>query len=128
MHVNDYVEAAYEVLSGSDKPAHVLTELKRHLKERGLEKMYPRILRGLQSKIERKNKSVVPKVVVARKKDLERYKKEINAALKRFETDIEPEIQIDEHIIGGFVATGKNERIDHSFKSKLLHAYHRVTH
>lgn len=123
MYTKDYVQAAYEVLREKDDSQGTLRALKTYLKNRGLLSMYPQILRGLIDKIERKNKSLIPTVTVAREKDLKRFKKEIETATKEFGNNDEYKTVIDTAIIGGYVVKGSNRHIDQSYKSKLLQAY-----
>lgn len=124
MYTKDYVEATYKVLAENEDTKHVLGSLSVYLKKRGLLKLYPAILRGLEAKVIHKEKSLVPRIIVAREKDVERHKTEIQAYMSEERT---PHITIDPTIIGGFIIKTKGTYIDHSHKSKLLQAYHRIT-
>lgn len=123
MYTKDYIQATYEVLQGKDDSKQVLHALEEYLRKRGLTKMYPQILRGLQEKILRKNKYGIPKVVVAREKDLQTFTTDIASALERLGTGGEHETVVDQSVIGGFIVRGAREQIDKSYKTKLLHAY-----
>ena len=59
----------------------MLINLKTYLKKRGLLKLHPRILRGLIEKVQNSEKSEVPKVILARSSDQERYKDAISETL-----------------------------------------------
>lgn len=124
MYTKDYVEATYKVLTENGDTKHVLGSLSSYLKKRGLLKLYPAILRGLEAKVVRKEKNLVPRITVAREKDLERHKAEIQTYTGE---DSTPQVTIDPTIIGGFIIKTKGTYIDQSHKSKLLQAYHRVT-
>ena len=126
MHIKEYTEAAYEsITQGMDVEA-VLKNLEALLSRRGLGKMYPRVLRGLFEKIERREVGDTPKVLIAREVDAERERGAIEAAVARIAPEGTYSVQTDETIIGGFIVTGKGKRIDHSYKSTLLDTYHRL--
>ena len=125
MRIKEYVQATHETLSKGQDPASVLTALHAYLSSRGLQKLYPSILRG--EKLKRSERSTKPKVIVARNQDLERHAREIAEALTRVSQDGSHEIHIEPSIIGGFIVKGKNEQIDHSHKGTLLRTYRTLT-
>jgi F0F1-type ATP synthase delta subunit len=125
MHTNAYIQAAYKTLKKSDLDI-VLENLKKYLNKRGLQKLYPTILRGLLEKIRRSDRRSVSRVVLARESDFKRYQTEIENALKKLGVK-KHKTHIDEKIIGGFMVNGNNERMDRTWKSALLHAYQRLT-
>lgn len=124
MNIRDYINATYSVLQAETGVSDTLTRLKRNLKNRGLEKYYPRILRGLLQKMEVRLKSSDTQVILARPEDESLYKTRVTEALARGETY---HIHIDTSIIGGFIIKEKDTWIDQSYKNTLLQAYHRVT-
>lgn len=126
MRTKDYIEALYQTLrSGADIDV-VLARLTAVLERRGLTKLRPRILRGLSERLGRAQRAGAPKVIVAREKDVARNNQGIQDALKDIGSGAEYELHIDPTIIGGFITTGSGKRVDRSFKSTLLRAYHRV--
>jgi F0F1-type ATP synthase delta subunit len=127
MHTKDYVQATYEVLAKEGEVKTTLDALTRYLKGRGLMKLYPSILRGLQEQVRRKSKSKKPKVFIAREKDVKRHEKEITTALKKLGTEEEHEVVVSDNLIGGYIVQKSDSRVDGSYKSKLLHAYRRLT-
>ncbi len=127
MHIRDYIHATYQTLEKGSDTERVMKNLKTYLEKRGLLKLHPRILRGLIEKIRKSERSLIPRVILARVQDEKNYKKEIGEALEKIGGAKEYEIQVDESIIGGFIVKGKNERADASYKRTLLHAYHRLT-
>lgn len=122
MHFKDYIQAAYNEIQKGEDVKKVLKSLHAYLKKRGLGKLYPRILRGLIEKIRRAQKSAMPKVTIAREKDLARNKAAIAMTLSHIKAE-EHEVAIDPSIIGGFVVTAKGTRIDNSYKKKLFSTY-----
>ncbi len=126
MHIKEYIQATYETITQGGEIEVVLKNLQAVLERRGLEKMYPRILRGLLEKLERGQASEAPKVLIAREKDMERHKTAIEAAVSHIAPQSAYTVETDETIIGGFIVTGKGKRIDQSYKSTLLDTYHRL--
>ena len=124
MYTKDYIRATYEVLQKDSNTQQVLSALSSYLEKRGLSKLYPAILRGLIDKRKRKEKNLIPKVIVARTEDFKKFKSDIDSYTKDGDT---PLVLRDETIIGGFIIKTKDTYIDQSYKSKLLHAYHRAT-
>jgi len=126
MRTKDYIEALYQTLrTGADIDV-VLKQLGLVLERRGLTKLRPRILRGLSERLGRAQSAQTPKVIVARESDVAQNTANIQSALKEISTASEYELHIDPTIIGGFITTGRGKRVDRSFKSTLLRAYHRV--
>lgn len=123
MYTKDYIQATYEVLKNGQDTTRTLQSLQKYLTKRGLQKMYPAILRGLAEKVALRNKNVIPKVIVAREKDLQRHRSEIGDVLHQLGMSEKPETHIDASLIGGFIIKGAHTRVDQSFKNKLLHAY-----
>ncbi len=126
MHAKEYIEAVEQLLAQGKDIDVLLGELKRVLTHRGLLKLYPRILRGLIESIMRTEALETPQVVVARTQDLERQKHDIQKALRSIGEQTSYEIHVDPTIIGGHITTGRGKRIDQSYKSTLLHAYHNL--
>lgn len=126
MHIKEYIQAAYEVITQGGDVEAVLKNVQTVLERRGLGKVYPRVLRGLLEKLERGQANEVPTVLIAREKDMERHRTAIEAAVARIAPQSAYSVEMDESIIGGFIVSGKGKRIDHSYKSTLLDTYHRL--
>jgi F0F1-type ATP synthase delta subunit len=124
MYIKDYIEATYSVLQKDTEIDAVLTSLSTYLNRRGLFKLYPSILRGLIDKSTQKEKGFIPKIVIAREKDLTQFKSEIETHLSLQNST---KTIVDPTIIGGFIIKTKDTYIDRSHKTKLLQTYHRVT-
>lgn len=125
MRGKEYISATYELIKNGARIDDVLKNLESSLKARGLTALHARILRGLIEKTRRGERTLVPKVIVARERDLIREKKAIEKALTALGKE-EHTIIIDPTIIGGFIAVGNGKRIDQSYKSTLLHVYHKL--
>lgn len=123
MYTKDYIQATYEVMHDAKDPASVLPSLRTYLTQRGLQKMYPVVLRGLIEKIYRKNRTTKPKIIVAREKDFKKHHSAIQSILTELKTTEEPETRIDGSLIGGYIVQGASDRVDRSYKNKLLHIY-----
>ena len=126
MRAKDYIEALYQSLRDGMSIDVVVPRLDEVLTRRGLLKLRSRILKGLLEKLKRAESSGKPRVIVAREHDLKRHEHDISEALEQIEGGTEYETRIDPTIIGGFITTGKGRRVDRSYKSTLLHAYHNV--
>ena len=127
MRTKDYTEAAYRLIREGKDEVAVFEKLKRYLTGRGLAKLYPSVLRGLAEKVRRSDKQARTKVIVARERDAQLHAGEIERAVAEIGTGKGHDVVVDETIIGGFVVKGRDERLDKSYKSTLLHAYHRLT-
>ncbi len=126
MHKKEYIQATYKILEEKDDLQKTLDALTRSLKKRGLLKLYPSILRGLLEKIQKNQRIAHPVVTVARESDYKKYAKKIKSLAHIFDLEKVPEVQIDKSIIGGFTIKEKSIYLDESYKSKLLHVYHRL--
>lgn len=126
MRIKDYIEATYAVTSSGTSSEIAINNLKLLLERKGLLKLYPRVLKGLLEKFQRKNTSLSAHVYIARDKDLIRHKDQIKSALEKINVLGEYATHIDPTLIGGFVASSNGKRVDKSHKSTLLHAYHKV--
>lgn len=126
MRAKDYIEAGYTQIAQGKEVGVVLHNVKALLAQKGLLKLYPRVLRGLSEKVSRKNKTESTVLVVARDIDVERHKDEIETALSHIGGSEGYTTLIDPTVIGGFMVTGRGRRIDHTHKSTLLHVYQKV--
>lgn len=126
MRAKDYIEAGYTLIAQGKEVDVVLHNVKALLAQKGLLKLYPRVLRGLSEKVSRKNKTESTVLVVARDIDVQRHKDEITEALAHIGGSEGYTTLIDPTVIGGFMVTGRGRRIDHTHKSTLLHVYQKV--
>jgi len=123
---DSYITAVLEELKAGHDPSKVLAGLKNTLAKKGHDRLYAAILRGVARVLEAGSaESVV--VTTVSEADYKAHKDAITAALKTLDADTEPKVQIDETIVGGFVAEANNKRIDASYKSKLVTLYRSLT-
>jgi F0F1-type ATP synthase delta subunit len=122
MNVRDYSTAVLELVTEGKDESNILQSLLRMLKSRGHESLYPKILRELTQKLERKESKRGVIVTLARPDDETRLKDQIKEALTELNaTDYTT--SIDPSITGGFIAQGEEKRIDASYKKSLLTLY-----
>lgn len=127
MLIKDYVQGAYAVLAQKNDVDALLVSLKEYLRTRGLSSLYPKILRGLQEKIRRSQKTHTPKLRIARASDQKNFEKEIEAEIAHLKIHEAPQVEIDPTLIGGFVIKSAHLQTDKSYKATLLQAYRSLT-
>lgn len=121
-----YINALLQMLKEGKDPTEILNGFKITLKNRGHEALEASVLRGVLRVIE--VKSIDGAVVTVT--SIESYEKQaaaIAAALTDLKASSEPQVIVDETIIGGFIAEANNVRHDASYKSKLLNLYRSLT-
>ncbi len=114
-----YAQALYELIQKGDKPKDAVTKIHSALVRRGRSALMPAVGKAFERLAQReamKNRSVL---LVARKSDEAKARKESGAA--------DAELKIDETLIGGWKLFDKGELIDESWKSALLSIYHNAT-
>lgn len=115
MNAEPYARALLESVEKGEKPSSAVAALDKYLKGRGQSALMPRIFRSLErlaARDLRKNRNVL---VVARKKDEKKARKDSGAD--------DAEIMIDETLIGGWRLERGNELRDLSWKNQLLSMY-----
>ena len=121
-----YVTAVLEMIAEGVNPEVVLSGLQTSLKEHGHDRLYATVLRGVL-RVLSAGSAETALVTVAAENDVEKHQAAINASLKDLATDAVPTIAIDESLIGGYVAEANNQRIDASYKTKLVSLYRNLT-
>src|SRR6185503_9958613 len=110
-----YAQALWELIQKGEKPKEAVAKVRAALVERGRATLMPAVGRAFERLAWReaqKNRSVL---VVARKSDEAKARRESAAA--------EAELSVDPSIIGGWQLFEKGEMRDESWKSALLHIY-----
>ena len=125
MH-DTYVTATLELLAAGTSIDTVISGLKDTLKRRGHERLLPRILAGVARKLDTRPTNAAYVTVVS-KTDYEVQKEAIKHALIELGYDQAPAVQIDDTLIGGYVAEANSTRIDRSYKSALVSLYRSLT-
>ncbi len=126
MRAKEYIEAAYRTIQNGVSVDTVLKNLKTSLSSRGLLALHPRIIRGLSERLLRSSATSIATVTLARSGDASYHKAEIETALNELTGSTAHNEQVDETIVGGFIVSAGGNRIDRSYKSALLHVYHKV--
>lgn len=115
-----YAQALWDLIQNGEKPKEAVTKIHKSLEVHGRASLMPAVGRAFERLAQReaqKNRSVL---VVARKQDEHRARKESGAG--------DAELAIDETIIGGWQLFNKGEMRDESWKSALLSIYNSATH
>ncbi len=121
-----YITAVLEMIAEGAMPDVVLAGLQQSLKKHGHERLYASVLRGVSRVLSAGSADAVS-VTVAQSSDVEKHQTAIKATLTELGVTTEPVVTIDESLIGGYVAEANNQRVDASYKSKLVSVYRNVT-
>ena len=114
-----YAQALWELIQKGEKPKEAVTKIQTALAERGRAALMPAVGRAFERLAQReaqKNRSVL---VVARKGDEAKARKESGAE--------SAEIRVDESLIGGWQLFDKGQMRDESWKTALLSIYTSAT-
>ncbi|MEM9336260.1 MAG: F0F1 ATP synthase subunit delta [Patescibacteria group bacterium] len=122
---DSYLQATLALIQEGYDPQKLIDGLKETLAARGHQALLPSILQAVLRELEAGKTTT--KVTVAKATDAEVLKAEITAALKNIQATDEVVTEVDETIVGGFVATGNGKTIDASYKHKLVHLYRSLT-
>ena len=122
----NYITAILEALLAGKDPEATLQGLKKVLKEKGHTQLYPSVLRGVARILESRGTHDA-RIVVKDTAAYEQQKSAIDAALAQLGAQDEPEVHIDETIIGGFIAEAEGKQLDKSYKTKLVSLYRNLT-
>ncbi len=122
MRVTDYSTAILELIRDGMSVDTALLNLKRMLESRGHSRLYPKILKQLEREGEKQKKRETLTLVLADEGDRAKLKEDIDSALLQMKAK-EYDTKIDPTITGGFIIEGGEQRIDHSYKRRLLTLY-----
>lgn len=114
-----YAQALWELIQKGEKPKEAVTKIHKVLAERGRAALMPAVGKAFERLAQReaqKNRSVL---VVARKSDESKARKESGAQ--------DAELSIDESIIGGWLHYEKGQVRDESWKNALVSIYNSAT-
>jgi F0F1-type ATP synthase delta subunit len=114
-----YARALWELLQKGEKPKEAVTKIHAALQQKGRAALMPAVGKAFERLAQReaqKNRSVL---VVARKSDESRARRESGAK--------EAELSVDESIIGGWQLFDRGVLKDESWKSALLSIYNGAT-
>lgn len=118
-----YAQALWTMTEKGMKPKEAVSALHTSLKARGREALLPRISRAFSRIVERKRAAEGLTLIVARKEDEARAKRDA----KEFVGSNEVAMKVDDSLIGGWRLEGNESLVDASFKKQLLALYNRAT-
>lgn len=122
----NYITAVLEELKAGKQIDSIIAGLKATLQKRGHGSLLPAVLRGVLRVLEADRKSV-SSVTVASSQAFAAQANEINTALAALHAEGTPQIHVDKTIIGGFITEANAQRIDNSYKTKLVTLYRSLT-
>lgn len=118
-----YVKALLELLETEANTANVLKQLKLVMERRGHTRLLVPVLREVTRILSASTRADVPRLTLADQADEKHYHKEI----EKLVGDKTARTKIDPTIIGGFILDQDHQRLDKSYKSKLLSWYRSAT-
>lgn len=120
----DYIKAVLELLKSGKDAQSVIKGLEKTLKAKGHERLLGAILRGVLRESAKNYAKAT--LTLAKVEDQEKLTEDIKEALTKLKVE-DYETVMDETITGGFIAEFNHERIDHSYKTKLVKLYRSLT-
>lgn len=115
-----YAQAIFEVAKKGMEPRSIATRVNEILSERGHMALLPKILHALKHEGKRTARQHEVVLHVAKEAHGRSAQKEAGATPTR--------VEIDPSLIGGWVLTTPDSRIDASFRKQLLDLYRKITH
>lgn len=122
----NYIKGIIGLLTEGKDPDVVLRGLRTTLASRGHEALLPGILQGVLSTLEEQKEGTLPRVTVGRAADAEKLKAAIVDSLHSLGAAEAFETQVDETIVGGFIAHHDHQIVDKSYKSALVSLYRNI--
>ncbi|MFZ2887094.1 MAG: hypothetical protein WA021_04715 [Minisyncoccia bacterium] len=116
---NLYAQALWDLLQKGANPKDAVAKIHRSLAVRGRGALMPRVGRAFERLAKREAQKTRSVLVVARKSDEARARKESGTTTA--------EISVDESIIGGWQLYDRGHFRDESWKSALLSIYNNAT-
>jgi F0F1-type ATP synthase delta subunit len=121
-----YVAAVHQALNDGTDPELVITGLKRVLTERGHERLLAPVLRTVLT-LNTTSRTRTTLIRVASNADLAANKAAIEAALADCQATDEPEVIVDDTVVGGWQVEANGTRVDASYKTALTTLYRAIT-
>ncbi len=123
---DNYITAVLEKIKTGDSLDKIIKGLQSTLKERGHQRLYAPILRGVLKVLEATGTNKIT-VVVPNDNVYEKELAKIKEALAELAATGEPEVVIDPTIVGGWLVEANNKILDKSYKTKLVNLYRALT-
>ena len=118
-----YIKAVVGLIESGMPVAKIMEGLQSTLKKKGHERLYPRVLLGVQKILASKHERGKTEIRIVKHSSLKELEKEIQNDIKEFAFSDEHEIVEDENLIGGYVLKDREHSLDKSYKSHLLLLY-----
>lgn len=121
-----YVQVLLDALAAGTPTDEVLANLTKTLAVRGHERLHASILQAVLRELtaSRSNRTMVR---VAQAADATTYKTAIATALSELACEEEPQVVIDNTLIGGYQLEANYTRRDASYKTSLTNLYRNIT-
>jgi F0F1-type ATP synthase delta subunit len=124
---SDYVQAFLATLADGMTVEAALSGLRAALQRKGHSKLLPSVLQEVLRTLEAQKESVGAVVTVARPSDLQMHKSKIETIIHELgASNVEIKEEVDETIVGGFVATFNYKENDQSYKKALKSLYESI--
>ncbi len=117
-YLKQYLEAFTSLIQSGASLEKVLENTRLVMKQRGHERLYPRLLRQVARVVPVMESKKRATLTVAKREDAANYGGSLEGAS-------EAVVKVDHSLVGGYVFTKHHARQDHSYKTKLLTWYRR---
>jgi len=122
-----YINAVLALLKEGSDLSVVLANLSTLLTRKGHTSLYVSILQGVTTELELQQKRTAPTVVVVKESDVVSHTDAITKALQSLGATDSPNVHTDPTLVGGFIVSFNNKRINASYKEKLVALYRSIT-
>jgi len=109
-----YLKALLPLLKDENDATKSLSHLEKVMKRHGHSQLLLPVLRAALRELSGYANASHPRLILAREEDKAKFAKKYKDA----------EVVIDEHIVGGYIYETEGQRLDQSYKTKLLNWYH----
>jgi F0F1-type ATP synthase delta subunit len=120
---NHYIQALLQMIAEGSDIDLVLKGLSTILKAKGHTRLHASILHGVLRVLSAESLSHTTRVVTASETDAIKFAVAIKHALRELGTEEGGVVEVDDSLIGGFIAEHNNVIIDTSYKAKLVSLY-----
>ncbi|OGG86157.1 hypothetical protein A2392_01700 [Candidatus Kaiserbacteria bacterium RIFOXYB1_FULL_46_14] len=110
----DYLKALLPLLKDEKEAAKVLPQLEKVMKKHGHSRLLLPVLRAALRELSGYANASHPRLIIANESDKARFTKKYKDA----------EVIVDTNIIGGYIYETEGQRLDQSYKTKLLNWYY----
>ncbi|MAZ56434.1 hypothetical protein CL653_01450 [bacterium] len=122
----NYVQALLQSIEVGVEPRVALQNLMLVQEKRGHMKLYRGVLQSTLRFLEGRAQDEAL-VTVTDNSQYDSYKSEIESQLAGMNITTTPAVQINSNLIGGYILESKSQRVDASYKQKLVSLYQKIT-